>query len=491
MQQPKLTTGQIINMCVGFMGIQFGFALQNSNVSRIFQTLGAEMDNLAILWIAAPLTGLLVQPIIGYFSDRTWGRFGRRRPYFIAGAVLSAIALFIMPNSPYLWLAALMLWVLDASINTSMEPFRAYVGDNLPPKQRPLGFAMQSFFIGVGAVIASALPWMLTQLGVSNTAAEGQIPDTVIYAFYIGGIVFVSAILWTVVFSDEYDPETLSRFNEQHDEQFAHPDAISLPLWSLLSAIMGLALALLTYSLDWAKELWVMAGILITPVLLFKLAKTLQMRGSEGFVVGLSSDLQNMPHTMKQLAWVQFFTWFALFAMWIYTTAAVTGHHFGSSDTTSEAFNNGANWVGILFSVYNGVGMVVALLLPHFAERFGTAKTHAGCLILGGLSLISFIIIDNPTLLIASMVGVGVAWAAILSLPYSLLSNSLPSSKMGTYMGIFNLFIVIPQLIAASILGLLLNQIFDDKAIWALVVGGASMLVAAVCVINVSQSTRG
>ncbi|NVK11316.1 MAG: MFS transporter, partial [Gammaproteobacteria bacterium] len=199
MQQPKLTTGQIINMCVGFMGIQFGFALQNSNVSRIFQTLGAEMDNLAILWIAAPLTGLLVQPIIGYFSDRTWGRFGRRRPYFIAGAVLSAIALFIMPNSPYLWLAALMLWVLDASINTSMEPFRAYVGDNLPPKQRPLGFAMQSFFIGVGAVIASALPWMLTQLGVSNTAAEGQIPDTVIYAFYIGGIVFVSAILWTVV----------------------------------------------------------------------------------------------------------------------------------------------------------------------------------------------------------------------------------------------------------------------------------------------------
>ena len=234
-----------------------------------------------------------------------------------------------------------------------------------------------------------------------------------------------------------------------------------------------------------------MTGILITPVLLFKLAKTLQLRGSEGFIVGLSSDLQNMPHTMKQLAWVQFFTWFALFAMWIYTTAAVTGHHFGSSDTTSEAFNNGANWVGILFSVYNGVGMIVALLLPRFADRFGTAKTHAGCLILGGLSLISFILIDNPTLLIASMVGVGIAWAAILSLPYSLLSNSLPSSKMGTYMGIFNLFIVIPQLIAASILGLLLNQIFDNNAIWALVVGGVSMLVAAACVINVSQSTRG
>jgi maltose/moltooligosaccharide transporter len=491
MQQPRLSTAQIINMCVGFMGIQFGFALQNANVSRIFQTLGAEMDSLAILWIAAPLTGLLVQPIIGYFSDRTWGRFGRRRPYFVAGAILSAIALFVMPNAHYLWLAALMLWVLDASINTSMEPFRAYVGDNLPSEQRPLGFALQSFFIGVGAVIASSLPWLLSFFGVSNTAPEGEIPDTVIYAFYIGGVVFFTAIMWTVITSDEYDPETLASFNKAHDQQFLSHPPITVPTWSFGALVAGIILASTTLAMGFAKELWVMAGILAAPFVLFSLGRALQGRGNQGFVVGLSSDIQNMPITMRRLAVVQFFTWFALFAMWIYTTAAVTSFQFGTIDTTSTEYNDGANWVGILFSVYNGVGMIVALLLPVLASKVGTAKTHAISLTLGGLGLASFILIKEPMWLVVPMIGVGIAWAAILSLPYSLLSDALPSSKMGTYMGIFNLFIVIPQLIAASVLGLVLSQLFENNAVWALVVGGGSMVVAAALVVNIKSVHRG
>jgi maltose/moltooligosaccharide transporter len=491
MQQPVLRTHQIVNMCLGFMGIQFGFALQNANVSRIFQTLGANMDELAILWIAAPLTGLLIQPIIGYYSDRTWTRWGRRRPFFFAGALLSAIALFIMPNSPALWIAVVMLWLLDAAINTSMEPFRAYVGDNLAPKQRPLGYALQSFFIGVGAVIASSLPWLLTALGVSNDAAEGELPNSVIYSFYFGGVVFFSAVLYTIVTSDEYTPEQLAKFNSTNDERVALDyQPLTLQPWQIALLVSGLLLGGATYVLGWNKELWVLVGLFSGGFVLFAVAGWLQRRGADNMVVSLANDIAHMPPMMRRLAVVQFFTWFALFSMWIYTTSAVTGFHFGSSDVSSALYNEGANWVGVLFSAYNGVGMLAALLLPLLARKIGTPKTHALALILGGVGLMSFYVITDPQWLLASMVLVGIAWASILSLPYALLSNCLPSHKMGTYMGIFNLFIVIPQLIAASILGLLISQLFDNQPIFAMVIGGVSFLVAAASLIGFNDDSQ-
>ena len=480
MQHPTLRTNQILNMCLGFMGIQFGFALQNANVSRIFQTLGANMDELAILWIAAPLTGLLVQPIIGYYSDRTWTRWGRRRPFFFAGALLSAVALFILPNSPVLWVAVVMLWILDAAINTSMEPFRAYVGDNLPAKQRPLGYALQSFFIGVGAVVASSLPWLLTALGASNVAAEGELPNSVIYSFYIGGIAFFTTVLYTIVTTDEYTPEQLAQFNLANDARVVQTERpLTIKAWQIALCVAGLALGIFTFAFEWHKELLVLAGLLTGSLVLFAVARWMQQRGADNMIVTIASDIAHMPRMMRRLAVVQFFTWFALFAMWIFSTSAVTSFHFATTDVSSTAYNDGANWVGVLFSAYNGVGMLAALLLPLVARKIGTPLTHASALVVGGIGLISFYFIGDPSWLLLPMVFIGIAWASILSLPYALLSNCLPSSKMGTYMGIFNLFIVIPQLIAASILGVLLSSLFDNEPIFALIIGGVSFFIAA------------
>lgn len=502
-QKPQLSFLQIWNMCFGFLGIQFGFALQNANVSRIFQTLGASIEDIPLLWIAAPVTGLLVQPVIGYFSDRTWTRMGRRRPYFFWGAVFSTAALIVMPNSPTLWVAAITLWILDASINVSMEPFRAFVGDMLPPEQRARGYAMQSFFIGIGAVVASSLPWLLSNvLGVSNDASDGGVPDSVVYSFYMGGGVFLAAVMWTVFRTREYSPQQLETFeasrfdleNQPHPagqpttvKQTASPSlAKGLGLW--LS--VGMALTIIVYWQQLDKQLYILgAGFLLFGALK-GWATALQQQRPEHMVVALMTDLALMPGTMRQLAVVQFFTWFALFAMWIYTTAAVTATHFGSSDTSSALYNEGANWVGILFAAYNGFAALVALLLPVFAQRIGYALTHSVCLMVGALGLCSMLLIDDPDWLLLSMVAVGICWASILSLPYAILANALPAKKMGTYMGIFNVFIVVPQLLAATILGSLLRWLFDSDPLFALLIGGLSLLVAAVLMLFVSDNTR-
>ncbi|MCU0424548.1 MAG: MFS transporter [Candidatus Kapabacteria bacterium] len=424
--RPRLSFWQIWNMSFGFLGIQFGFALQNANVSRIFATLGANPDEIPILWIAAPTTGLLVQPIIGYMSDRTWGRLGRRRPYFLIGAILASLALIAMPNSPALWIAAGLLWIMDASINVSMEPFRALVGDMLPSEQRTTGFALQSFFIGTGAVIASALPYMLTNwFGVANTAAAGAIPPSVVWSFYLGAIAFIAAVTWTVATTREYPPENLAEFEREKQQQ------------------SGL-FASLTHGL---RE--------------------------------ILDSFGKMPKTMVQLAVVQYFSWFALFSMWIYTTSAVTSRIYGTSDTNSLAYNQGADWVGVCFAVYNGAAAIFAFIIPIIAAKTSRKAVHAIALVAGAVGLASVYVISSPQMLLVSMLGIGFAWASILSMPYAILAGALPPEKMGVYMGIFNFFIVIPQITAAGILGFFMRSLFGNQAVFALILGGVSMLIAA------------
>lgn len=484
--RPRLSFWQIWNMCFGFLGIQFGFALQNANVSRIFQTLGADMEQVPGLWIAAPLTGLLVQPVVGYFSDRTWTRLGRRRPYFLAGAILATLALFVMPNSPALWIAAGTLWILDASINISMEPFRAFVGDQLPPSQRASGYAMQSFFIGVGAIVASLLPWLLAKAGVANTAGPGEVPDTVRYAFYFGGVVLFAAIGWTVLRTREYPPEVLASFDDTPATDPIAANAAARVPTTVASAwlLAGLALAALIVHRGWDRMLYVLAGMAAAYGVLLFVSRVLRPGSMVPAIIG---DLRTMPRTMRRLAIVQFFSWFALFAMWIYTTAAVAGTHFGSSDPTSAAYNEGANWVGVLFAAYNGFAALAAIAIPWMVRALGLRLTHLVNLWLGAAGLLSFLLVRDPQWLLLSMVGVGFAWASILSLPYAMLSDSVPATKMGVYMGIFNFFIVIPQLVAASLLGFLLKSLFGGQPLWALVLGGASLALAGLCVLAVPR----
>lgn len=422
--KPKLSFKQILNMSFGFFGIQFGFALQNANVSRIFQTLGAEIDKIGILWIAAPITGLLIQPIIGYLSDRTWHPvWGRRRPFFFAGAVLSSIALFLMPQSGALWMAATLLWILDASINISMEPFRAFVGDKLPSSQRTTGFATQTFFIGLGAVIASLLPYIFTNFfGISNTAAPGVISNSVKYSFYIGAVVFLFSVLWTVFTTKEFPPENIE---------------------------------------TWAQDKLKTKGLL------------------KGFAE-ITTGIFKMPPTMLQLAIVQFFTWLAFFAMWIYTTSGIAQNTFGTTDTTSKTFQDAGDWVGVMFMVYNGISAITAFLLPLLAKRIGRKYTHMICLMIGGVGLISMFFITTQNMLLLPMVGIGLAWSSTLTMPYAILSGALPANKMGFYMGVFNFFIVIPQILAAAILGFFVRNIFHEQSIYALVIGGVSMIIAGI-----------
>jgi len=416
-------------MCFGFLGVQFAFGLQNANVSRIFQSLGASLDQVPLLWIAAPLSGLLVQPVIGYMSDRTWTRLGRRRPYFLVGAILAAAALILMPRSPTLWFAGALLWLLDGSINISMEPFRALVGDQLGPRQRPTGYAVQSFFIGVGAVVASMLPWILARAGVSNVG--GVIPDTVRLAFDVGAAVMLGAIGWTIIRTREYPPEVLMSFDD------AHPVAESK------------------------------AGMLVT----------------------ILQDLVAMPQAMRRLAWVQFFSWLALFSMWIYTTAAVAQVHFGTTDPHSAAYNEGANWVGVLFAAYNGFAALAAVCIPFMVRRFGLRVGHLINLWLGALSLLSFLFIRDPNWLLLSMLAMGFAWSSVLSLPYAMLSDSVPAQKMGLYMGLFNLFIVIPQVVAAGVLGSVVRLFFGGQPIYALAFGGGCFIVAGLLTLRVPRMT--
>jgi len=494
-------------MSFGFLGIQFGFALQNGNVSRIFQTLGADIDNIPILWIAAPVTGLLVQPIVGHMSDRTWNRLGRRRPYFLTGAILASLALAIITNSPTWIFATLMLWIMDASINISMEPFRAFVGDMLSSQQRTSGFAMQSFFIGIGAVIGSFLPWILANwFNVPEVPAEGKlIPFNLKLSFYIGSAVLLMAVLWTIIRTKEYSPAELEEFEKgervsrgELPEEKINPAAamqsgdvtqattgseVNFYRPGIIWLTVGLILTFILSRVNLEKELYVVTGGISFFGLLQVIAGLLKSGGNG--TNGLNSiltDLKHMPATMGQLAVVQFFTWFALFSLWIYTTAAVTSKIYGTSDTTSLAYNEGANWVGVLFGVYNGFSALVAFLLPVLAKATSRKVTHTVCLLVGGLSLISISLINSPALLILPMLGIGLAWASILSMPYAILTGSLPHNKMGIYMGIFNFFIVIPQILAASILGSMVKHLFSGNTMLALVSGGISMIIAALAV---------
>lgn len=418
---------------MGFLGIQFGFALQNANASRILQNFGADVEHLSWFWLAAPVTGLIIQPLVGHYSDRTWTRMGRRKPYFLAGAILASVALCLMPNSgslagfvPPMFVGAGMLMIMDASLNISMEPFRALVGDMLPSEQRTAGFSVQATLIGLGAVVGSFLPYILAEwVGISKVAPAGEVPDNVIFSFYFGAVVFLTTIIWTLMKTNEYSPEELARFN----------------------------------------------GI----------------EGSADKLGGLSEifkDFAAMPKTMKQLGVVQFFSWFALFSMWVFSTPAIAQHVYGTAvdDTSSAAYNDAGNWVGVMFTVYNAVSAGFAMLLPIIAAKLGRKRTHSLALLIGAVGFLSIYFIKDPNLLLGSMICVGFAWASILSMPYAILAGAIPAKKMGIYMGIFNFFIVIPQIVNGLFGGPMIKRVFDSHAIYALILAGVSFLIAAISV---------
>jgi maltose/moltooligosaccharide transporter len=420
----------IWNMSFGFLGIQFGWALQMANMSAIYEYLGASADQIPMLWLAAPLTGLVVQPIIGHLSDHTWSpRLGRRRPYFLIGAILSSLALVAMPNSSALWMAAGLLWILDASINVSMEPFRAFVADLLPQRERTRGFAMQSVFIGLGAVIASALPWMLTNWFGFSPGTPGRIPATVRLSFYIGAAAFLGAVLYTILTTREHPPADLAAFRARN------------------AASTGLGAA--------SRE--------------------------------IARAIGEMPGTMRQLALVQVATWLGLFCMWLYFPVAVARNVFGAADPSSPQYQRGVEWAGVCFGAYSAVCFVFAFWLPPISHRLGRKGTHAFCLLAGAAGLLSVAVIHNPTLLLLSMAGVGIAWASTLSMPYSMLAGAIPAERTGVYMGIFNFFIVIPEIVASLGFGWVMNHVLDNNRLAAVVAGGVFMAVAALLVMRVDD----
>ncbi|WP_417886134.1 MFS transporter [Zunongwangia sp.] len=443
MQKRKLSFWEIWNMTFGFLGIQMGFALQNANASRILQVFGAEVEHLSWFWIVAPLTGLIIQPIIGYYSDRTWTKLGRRRPFFMAGGILAAIGLILMPNAglftamlPSLWVGAGMLMIMDASFNVAMEPFRALVADNLPSDQRTLGFSIQTVLIGIGAVVGSWLPYALTNwFGITNRAAEGEIPLNLVVSFILGAAVLLISILITVFSTKEYSPEELAAFEDNGGED------------------------------EVAKE-------------------------EQSKITDIFTDFVKMPHTMRQLSWVQFFSWFGLFGMWVYATPAIAHHIYGLplSDSSSETYQDAGDWVGILFGVYNAVSAIFAFFLPVIAKKIGRKKTHIVSLVIGGISLLSIYIMPNENWAILSMVGIGIAWASILAMPYAILAGSIPPRKMGVYMGIFNFFIVIPQIINALIGGPLVKYLYGGNPIYALMTSGIAFFIAAILTLRITDS---
>ena len=430
--KPELSISQVINMSFGFLGIQMGFALQNGNASRILQTFGADVEHLSLFWLAAPITGMIVQPIIGHYSDRTWNKLGRRRPYILVGALLTTITLFLMPNAAVfttllapLWIGAGLLMFMDASINVTMEPFRALIGDNLPSNQRSLGFSVQTFLIGIGAVLGSLLPFILTKyFHVQGTSEVGQVPNNVIYSFYFGGFVLLLTVLWSVFKTKEYTPQELRSFSD-------------------------------------------------TLVVEQETAPKFGLRA-------IASDIGKMPLIMRKLGWVQFFSWFALFMMWVYTTPAIADSVFYLREgNRQDLYMEAANWVGVLFGIYNGVSALYALFIPRIAKQLGRGKTHALGLSIGGLSLISLFLIKDANLLILPMIGIGIAWGSILAMPYAILSDHLPAGKMGVYMGLFNFFITLPQIVCGFFGGMIIKYFFHSQSIYGLLLAGIFMLLAA------------
>ena len=487
--------GGLANISLGFFGIQIGFVLQNGNMSRIFQTLGASMDDLPALWVAAPLTGLIVQPIIGHFSDKTWNRFGRRRPYFMTGAVLAALSLILMPLAPAfaapLLFAAALLWILDASLNIAMEPFRAFVGDMLDKSQHATGYAVQTAFIGAGAVVAAIFPWLLDQFGVSNVAPPGQIPDTVRWSFWVGAVALFAAIAWTVATTREYSPEQMAAFEANREveatagvEALARKTYTAPLLWTGLGAIVALAVEPMALE----KEIYLLAGLLVGYGILSAIGISMAKAGRPANMLSsIVGDFSGMPRTMKRLALVQFFSWSALFIMWIYSGPIVSQYFFGSADPASAAYNEGANWWNLIYTVQNGVAAVAALLLlPAMSRRLGKARTHTVCLLLGALGFLGFFVLRDPNLLIVCEILKGIAWASILAMPYAILASSLPQAKLGIYMGLFNVFIVLPQLLVATVMGSIMIRFFPDEPIWTMLFAAASWTLAAIAMTRVT-----
>lgn len=432
-RRPRLSFPAMINMSFGFLGIQFGWGLQLANMSAVYERLGAKPDQVPLLWLAAPLTGLLVQPVVGALSDRTWGPLGRRRPYFLTGAILASVALFLMPTSTSLWMAATLLWILDASINISMEPFRAFVADKLDASQRTAGFVMQSFFIGVGASLANALPYLLKQAGVTGNTPSG-IPHTLQYSFQAGAAAFLVAVLWTVFTTSEFPPEDTA-------------------------------------------------------------ARDRASRGRSGvsaLFADIATSIAEMPKTMRQLAVVQLVTWLGLFCMWLFFVPAVARHVFGATDPHGELYSRGIEWGGLMFAFYSITCFVVAFALPVMARATSRRATHAIALVCGAAGLLSVYLIHDQHLLIVAMVGVGIAWASILSMPYAILAGALPAHRMGVYMGIFNFFIVLPEIIASLTFGPLIRTAFGadnpNAPLYMVMLGGVCLLVAAGCVMLVSDA---
>lgn len=441
--KPALPLIQIWNMSIGFLGIQFGFALQTGNASRILQTFGADIEHLSLFWLAAPITGMLIQPIIGHYSDRTWTRLGRRRPYFLGGAILAATALILMPNASFLsalmapvWIGAGMLMIMDASFNIAMEPFRALVADKLPESQISQGFSIQTFLISIGAVLGSLMPYVLANLGVNKTALAGQVPDNVVYSFYAGAFLMLFTLLWTVFTTKEYSPKEFAEFELNDSDS---------------TELVG------------AKK--------------------------DNGIRAIMRDFASMPKTMLQLGVVQFFSWFALFMMWVYMTPAVAQHVYNlpSDDTSSAIYADAGNWVGMLFGIYNGIAAVYALCLPWIARKTNKKIAHAISLIAGGAGMISIYFVTEPATLLLSMIGIGLVWGSILAMPYAILSSYIPVRKMGVYMGIFNFFITLPQLVCGFLGGLLIKYLFQGETVWALVMAGVFMIIGAFTVINIRE----
>ncbi len=430
--KPLLSFWQIWNMSIGFLGIQMGFALQNANASRILQNFGADVEHLSWFWLVAPFTGMVIQPIIGHYSDKTWTKLGRRRPFFLTGAILASIGLILMPNAdmfvsilPALWVGAGFLMIMDASFNVAMEPFRALVADKLNGSQQTLGFSIQTVLIGIGAVVGSWLPYVLTEwFGFEKNAQAGKVPFSLVLSFIIGAVFLLSCIIWTIIKTPEYSPKEQAEFEGEELEE------------------------------------------------------------DKGSFFDIFKDFGNMPKTMKQLGLVQFFSWFGLFSMWVFMTPAIAQHIYKLpvGDSSSEQYNDAGNWVGVIFGVYNAVSAIYAFFLPKMADKFGRKSTHAYSLIIGGLSLISIYFISDYRWLVLPMVGVGFAWASILAMPYAILAGSIPAKKMGIYMGIFNFFITIPQIINGIIGGPIVKNLYNNQAVFAVVGGGVCFLLAALSV---------
>ncbi|SDQ55772.1 MFS transporter [Flagellimonas zhangzhouensis] len=440
-QKRRLSFWEIWNLSFGFLGIQMGFALQNANASRILQSFGADVHELSWFWIVAPLTGLIIQPIVGHYSDKTWTRLGRRRPFFLTGALLASLGLVLMPNAdmftaimPSLWVGAGMLMVMDASFNIAMEPFRALIADMLPSDQRTLGYSVQTVLIGIGAVIGSWLPYALTNwVGINNVAAAGEVPLNLLLSFIIGALVLVISVAVTVFTTKEYSPEEMAQLNAAED--------------------------------------------------------TIEEEESTGGLMDIFTDFAKMPLTMRQLSWVQFFSWFGLFGLWVFTTPAVAEHIYGldPNNSQSAAYQDAGDWVGILFGVYNGVSAVFAFFLPAIAKKVGRKKTHTISLVIGALGFLSIYIMPDENWLILSMIGIGIAWASILAMPYAILAGAIPARKMGVYMGIFNFFIVIPQIVNAFIGGPMVQYLYGGKPIYALMTSGVAFIIAALLVSRVQD----